>query len=298
MGKIRVKTLGDASEEKAQQEAAKTRREVKKSKRASPAEASAKEGKEHVKGVGLKGGQQVKVIEGVELKPEIEKLLNETPEELEKEQKKAKTIVPRVRSKRYKELTTIVDKKKLYPIKTAVELVKKTSTVKFDATVEVHININPAILDKDKPSLSGTINLPHGTGKKRVIAIADDTTIEKVIKGQIDFDVLVAHPSFMAKLAKVARILGPKGLMPNPKNGTISPTPEKRAKELEGGEMTWKTEPDHPVIHLSLGKVSFTEKQLEENLKTLIKSVDSGKITKLTLSSSMGPGIKVDVASL
>lgn len=296
MGKIRVRTLGDESQEKAQKEEAKIRRETKKLKKDGAAEV--KEGKAHIKGVGLKGGQQVKVIEGVTLTPEVEKLLSETPEEIEKEQKKAKVIVPRVRSKRYKDTLSLVDKKRSYPLKDALELIKKTSTVKFDATVEVHININPEILDKDKPSLSGTINLPHGTGKKRVIKIADEALIEKVAKGQIDFDVLVAHPTLMSKLAKVARILGPKGLMPNPKNGTISPTPEKRAKELEDGEMTWKTEPDHPVIHQILGKVSFKETQLGENLKTLVKSIGSGKIVKLILSSSMGPGIKVDVASL
>lgn len=296
MGKIRVRTVGDEQTEKAQQQEAKVRRETKKFKKEVASEI--KESKTHVKGVGLKGGQQVKVIEGVELTPEVEKLLNETPEELEKEQKKSKKVVTRIRSRRYKKITAFVDKKKLYGLKEAVVLLKKTSTVKFDATVETHININSAILDPDKPSLNGTVNLPHGTGKKHVIKIADEALIEKVSKGQIDFDIVVAHPSMMPKLAKVARILGPKGLMPNPKNGTLSPDPEKRAKELEGGEITWKTEPDHPVIHQIIGKVSFADNQLEENLKALVKSISASKIVKLTLSSSMGPGIKVDVTSI
>jgi large subunit ribosomal protein L1 len=162
----------------------------------------------------------------------------------------------------------------------------------------MHVNINPAILTKEKKSLSGSVNLPHGTGKKRIIVIADEALIEQVQKGKIEFDVLVAHPSMMAKLARVARILGPKGLMPNPKNGTVTPTPEKRVTELAGGEINWKTEPDQPVIHQAVGKVSYTPDQLEENIRALVKVIGTGKIAKLTLSSSMGPGIKVATNSL
>lgn len=287
MGKIRVRVLGDEASEKVQQEEAKKRRETKK----------ALKDKEHVKGVGLKGGQQIKMVEGVELKPDVEAMLNgETGEE--KSEKKARKIKVRVRSKRYLDLSSQVDRKKHYPLKQAVELVKKTSTVKFDATVEAHVNLAAFVFTKEKTSLSGTVVLPHGTGKKRRIKIADDSVIENVQKGTIDFDVLVAHPSMMPKLAKVARILGPKGLMPNPKIGTVTPDPEKRAKELEGGEVNWKTEPDHPVVHQIIGKVSFTQKQLEENLKKLLSSIGSGKVAKITLSSSMGPGIKVDSTNL
>lgn len=286
MGKIRVATLGDESQEKKHQEEARKRREAKK---------LVKE-KEHVKGVGLKGGQQIKMVEGVELKPEVEELLK--GEVKPQEVKKTKKIKHKTRSKRYQAIANLVDKKKIYPYKEAIDLMKKTSTTKFDATVETHININPEILTKEKPTLSGSVNLPHGTGKKRIIKIADDETVTQIAAGKIDFDVLVAHPSMMSKLAKVARILGPKGLMPNPKNGTVTPNPEKRAKELEGGEITWKNEPDHPVIHQAIGKASFTEAQISENLKTLVKSIGPGKIVKLTLSSSMGPGIKVDTASI
>lgn len=290
MGKIRVRTLGDESFEDQQKKEAKARKEAK----------DLKKGKTHIKGVGLKGGQQVSVVEGVELKPEIEALLNPTLGQTEdaEPKKAAKKKKARVRSSRYQAASEMVDRSKLYPLKEALALLKKTATTKFDATVEVHININGAILDKDKPSLSGTINLPHGTGKKRRIAIADEELLKKVAEGKIEFDVLVAHPSMMAALAKVARILGPKGLMPNPKNGTVNADPEKRAKELAGGEVTWKTEPDHPVIHLSLGKVSYDEAKISENLKTLVKSIGTSKMTKLTLSSSMGPGIKVDFANI
>ncbi len=109
-------------------------------------------------------------------------------------------------------------------------------------------------------------------------------------KGKIDFDALVAHPQVMAK---VARFLGPKGLMPNPKNGTISPTPEKVAEKLTGGEIAWKTEADFPIIHQVIGKLSFKDKQLEENFQAFTKSVGETKIKNITLKSTMSPGIKV-----
>src|SRR3989344_2271408 len=283
MGKIRVKTLGDEAQEQEQADQAKQRRQGKKAK------------KEHVKGVGLKGGQQITAMEGVELKTDVE-----TTAEIdgEKEVKKARKVKARVRSKRYLEAVALIDKTKLYPLAEALELLKKTARVKFDPAFEVHVNLNSATLPKDKKSLAGTVVLPHGTGKKRVIAIADEALIERVQSGLIDFDVLVAHPSLMPKLAKVARVLGPKGLMPNPKNGTVTSDPEKRVKELSGGELAWKTEPDQPVIHQSVGKVSFSTSQLSENISSLVKSINLAKILKLTLSSSMGPGIKVDLKLL
>lgn len=286
MGKIRVKILGDEITEKAQADKAKARREGKRAL------------KTHVKGVGLKGGQQLKVMEGTELKPEVEALIHADAAQTPQTKKAVRQIKARVHSRRYRELREIVDKTKSYNTKDAIKLIIKTSNIKFDGTVETHININPATLPKDKPSLQGTVNLPHGTGKKRIIAIADDSVLKQIETGKINFDVLVAHPSQMPKLAKFAKLLGPRGLMPNPKNGTVTQDPEKRAQELEGGELTWKTEPDHPVIHQALGKVSFGQDKIEANLKAFVTSVSTGKIAKLTLSSTMGPGIKVDLNSI
>lgn len=289
MGKIRVKTLGDETHEKEQSERAEKRREAK----------ALKKGKAHIKGVGLKGGQQIKVMEGVELKPEVEALLKgETPAPAEEKKAPSKKRRVKVRSKRYQGLTGQVDKTKSYDVKEAIKLLKKTSTTKFDGTVESHLNLNPALFSKDKSNLSGSVVLPHGTGKKRRVAIATEELIDMVANDKIDFDVLVAHPSLMPKLAKVAKILGPKGLMPNPKNKTVTADPEKRAQELEGGEVNWKTEPSQPIIHQPIGKVSFTDAQIEENLIALIKSVGTGKIAKLTVNATMGPGIRVDVNTI
>ncbi len=292
MGKIRVRTLGDESQEKEQKKEAKDRRQAK----------DLKKGKTHVKGVGLKGGQQIKMMEGVELKPEIEAMLHEDSTTLdsssEEKKVKKKKAVKKVRSKSYKDAFSLIDKQKSYQIDEALALLPKTSYTKFDGTVEVHLNLNPELFTKDKQSLSGTVNLPHGTGKRKRVVIADDSVLKAIEAGKLEFDILVAHPSFMPRLAKFARVLGPKGLMPNPKNDTVSDKPEKRAEELKGGETTWKTEPKNPLIHLSIGKVSFGAEKLKANLTALINSIGTSKISKLTLSSTMGPGIRVDVNSI
>lgn len=290
MGKIRVRTLGDEDFEKKQAEEAKARREGKK----------AQKEKTHVKGVGLKGGQQIKVMEGVDLTPEAQAALSEVEGEVSQKtpNKKARKIKIRTHSKRYQAARVLIDTKISYPLSKAIELLKKTATTHFDASVETHININPAILTKDKKTLSGSIKLPYGTGKKRIIAIADEEILKKIESGKIDFDILIAHPSMMPKLAKFARVLGPKGLMPNPKNGTVSPDPQKRVGELDSGEINWKTEPDQPVVHQIVGKVSYESEKLQQNITELIKAIGTNKIAKLTISSSMGPGIKVDLPSI
>ena len=286
MGKIRVATLGDASE-KEQKRRAEARRQTKKSK------------KEKVEGVGMKGGQRVAVIEGTEIKPEFKRLVEEVEKGEEKVSAKGgpasgrKSQKKRERSKRYKEVAGMVDKIKLYPLADAVALVKKTSLTKFDGTVELHINLNPMSLGSTKGDYRGSVSLPHGTGKEVKVAIADDALIAKIEAGTIDFDILVAHPSMMSKLAKLAKILGPKGLMPNPKNGTVSPDPQKRAKELAHGQVNFKAEPGNPIVHLPVGKVSFEDKKLIENIEAILSAIGRGKILRATLASTMGPGVKV-----
>lgn len=287
MGKIRVATLGEGSEEKEQKRRAEARRETKKAK------------KQKVEGVGLKGGERVAVVEGTEIKPEFKKLVEEVesggiPSPKSNQGLALKSKAPKIHSKRYQEVSKLVDKTKLYSLSDAISLIKKTSTTKFDGTVELHINLNRASLG-DKPEYRGSVSLPHGTGKQVRVAIADDKILEEVAAGKINFDILVATPSMMPKLAKVARILGPKGLMPNPKNGTVTENPEKRVKELSQGQVNFKTEPEQPIIHLSVGKVSFPEEHLIDNVKAVLSTISGNKIVKATLSSSMGPGIKLSL---
>jgi len=284
MGKIRAVTLGDESQEKEQKRRAEARRQTKGSK------------KQKVEGVGMKGGERTAVVEGTDIKPEYKHLIEEVEGKAEgKPVKKKKEVKVHVRSKRYVEIVKLVDRAKLYPLAEAVKLVKKTSLSRFDGTVELHINLNIASLsDKgDKKDFRGSVALPHGTGKQVKVVVADDAVIADITAGKFNFDILVAHPSMMPKLAKVARILGPKGLMPNPKTGTVTEDVEKRVKELSSGQVNFKTEPENPIIHMPVGKVSFEDKQLAENITAIIASVGRGKISKITIAATMGPGVKV-----
>ncbi len=286
MGKIRQVTLGDETEEKEAKRRAQARRQTKASKKAK------------VEGVGLKGGERTVAMEGTDLKPEYKKLI----EEVESGQpasakasagKGKKKMKVKVRSKRYQEVAGMIDRATLYPLTDAISLVKKTSLTKFDGTVELHVNLNPLTLG-EKTDYRTSVSLPHGTGKEVRVVIADDTILAEVEAGKINFDILVAHPSMMAKLAKVARILGPKGLMPNPKTGTVGPDPERLALNLSKGQVNIKTEPGNPIIHMPIGKVSFSDKDIADNVKAVLSALE-GKVSKVSLSATMGPGVKVQL---
>jgi len=191
------------------------------------------------------------------------------------------------RSKRYLEARAKL-KFETYSLKDAVTLLKEISKVKFDPSVELHLNLT---VDK----VSGEIQLPHGTGKTVKVEIASEKTLVKLNENKIDFDVLIAVPAMMPKLAKFAKILGPKGLMPNPKNGTISADPEAAAKKFSGGLIHYKSEPKTPLMHLVIGKLSFKDEQIVENLKTIIASVKPSNISAAYLCSSMSPSLKLSI---
>lgn len=223
-------------------------------------------------------------------------------------------------SKRMKEAGGKIDKNKTYSLAEAVDLVKETSTVKFDASVEIHINLG---IDTKKGDqiVRSVVALPHGTGKTvRVAAfVADDQVetakaagadhagsdalIEEIKKTEkCDFDVAVATPDMMKKLAGIARILGQKGLMPNPKTGTISPDVTKLIKELKQGKVSFKNDAGG-TIHVACGKISFPKEQLVANIEAIIDSIKKAKpetlkgnyITGVFISSSMGPSVRVAV---
>jgi len=284
MGKVRKVAMGDVELEKKQHKRAEVRREAKKLKKAK------------VEGVGLHGGERTAVVEGTELKAEVREILEKVEGgEAEKrlpEKKRKKPSGQKPRSKKYQAVRALVDKTKNYPLDEALPLVKKTSYTKFDGTVELHINLRPEVLG-EKKDVRGTVRLPHGTGKQVRVVVADDAVLSEIEAGKINFDILVAQPAMMPKLAKVARILGPKGLMPNPKTGTVTEDVEKKAKELSTGLTNYKTEPEQPIIHMSVGKISFEDKQLVENILAVIDAIGRGKIGKVSISATMGPGIWV-----
>ncbi len=192
------------------------------------------------------------------------------------------------KSKRYTASLAEVDRGTVYPLDKAIVILKKFQPTKFDESIELHINTK-------EEKVSGSVALPHGSGKTLRIKVADDKLREEIEKGKIDFDVLVAKPEMMPKLAKVARVLGPKGLMPNPKAGTVSADPEKTVEKLSKGGMNFRTEPKAPIMHLVIGKKSFEEKEISDNVKAVIAAIGPAKIKSATLTSSMNPGIHLDV---
>ncbi|KGA11330.1 MAG: 50S ribosomal protein L1P [actinobacterium acAMD-2] len=222
------------------------------------------------------------------------------------------------RGKNYENAAKLVTEGEIYTPLQAVRLAKQTSTVKFDASVQVsmRLGVDPRKADQ---MVRGTVNLPHGTGKTaRVLVFAtgelaeqarqagadfvgDDDMIEKVNGGWTDFDAAVATPEMMGKVGRVARVLGPRGLMPNPKTGTVTQDIAKAVADIKGGKIEFRVD-RNSNLNFIIGKVSFDEKSLAENYAAALEEVLRSKpssskgryISKIVLSTSMGPGIAVD----
>lgn len=225
-------------------------------------------------------------------------------------------------AKKRKEADKKVDRNRLYSLPEAMALVKDVNTTKFDASVDLHIRlgVDPRKADQN---LRGTVSLPHGTGKtKRVLVMATadkeaeaiaagadyfglEEYIKKIQDGWMDIDVVIATPNVMAQLGKVARILGPRGLMPNPKTGTVTANIADAVSEVKKGKIAFRVDKTG-IVHASIGRISFDPAKLEENanelLTTLVKmkpSTAKGTYMKsLTIASTMSPGIKVDTKSI
>jgi large subunit ribosomal protein L1 len=223
-------------------------------------------------------------------------------------------------SKRYKKALELVDGQKLYPLKSAVEILAKFPRVKFNETVDLafHLGVDPKQSDQ---MVRGTVPLPHGSGKTvKVLVFAKegpaaeaarsagaefvgfDEMIKKCTEGWTDFDVAVATPEAMGEVRKLGKVLGPRGLMPNPKTGTVTEDTAKAVKELKAGRVEYKVDKGANV-HVPVGKVSFTPEQIEENARSVIEAVVKARpssvkgvfVQSCTLSSTMSPPIKIDV---
>ena len=226
------------------------------------------------------------------------------------------------KSKRYTEAAALIENGKLYSAEEAIELVKKTSNVKFDASVDVAFNLGLDVRQADQ-QLRGAVVLPHGTGKtKKVLVVAEGEKaqeakdagadivagkeiLEDIKKGWLDFEVMIATPNMMAELGKLGRILGPKGLMPNPKTGTVTMDVAKAVQETKAGKVTYRTDKEGNV-HLPIGRVSFDDAKLVENFNTIYDlivrlkptSAKGTYIKSIYLSSTMSKGIKIDPKSV
>ncbi|MDM8532049.1 50S ribosomal protein L1 [Anaerolineales bacterium HSG25] len=224
------------------------------------------------------------------------------------------------RGKRYRDANKLVDRAKLYSPEEAIDLIKKTSTVKFDATVEAHLRmgVDPRKADQQVRS---TVQLPHGTGKQvRVLVFAQgegqkiaqdagadyaggDELVKQIQDGWFDFDIAVATPPMMSKVGRLGRLLGPRGLMPSPKAGTVVPDQdlERVISELKAGRVEFRLDRT-ANIHVPFGKASFSHEQLLDNYTTIVDAIQQAKpsgakgtyIRRITINATMGPGIKVD----
>ena len=245
-------------------------------------------------------------------------------EEADAEPKKPKRQMPNPlhqHGKKYRQAAEMVEKGKAYGLDEALDLAVKTATTKFDSSVELHINLGVDPRQADQ-MVRASVVLPHGTGKTvRVAVFADGADADKakaagaelvgtnellaqIEKGKTDFDMLVATPAGMAKLGKVAKILGPRGLMPNPKSGTVTPDVAKAVTDAKAGKVEFRID-KQAIIHQAIGKVSFKPEQLRENAQALLSAILKAKpsaakgtyVKAMATTTSMGPGIKIDTAA-
>lgn len=224
------------------------------------------------------------------------------------------------RSKKYKEVQKLVEEDKVYTVAEAVELLPKLSTAKFEGSAELHVKlgVDPKHADQN---IRGTVILPHGTGKTKTVAVfapadlhkaakdagadivGEETLLEQLDKEVVNFDVLISTPQLMAKLSKYARLLGPKGLMPNPKTGTVAADVAKAVSEAKAGKVEYRVD-KQGIIHLGVGKLSFKAPELVENIDIVLKAIREAKpasvkgeyIQNITLVPTMGPGLKIEKA--
>ena len=222
--------------------------------------------------------------------------------------------------KRYKNAAELIDREKLYEVDEAVKLIKGNATAKFDETIDISINlgIDPRHADQ---MVRGMISLPHGTGKSvRVAVFAKDAKadearaagadlvgaedlMEIINKGEIDFDRCIATPDMMAIVGRLGKVLGPRGLMPNPKLGTVTPDVKKAVEDAKGGQIEFRAEKTG-IVHAGIGKASFSEEALAENVQTFVDAIAKAKPTgvkgtymkRVSVSSTMGPGLKLSIA--
>lgn len=302
--------------------------------------------KESAEATGIVADEEA-VVEAADEKPTAkagkrsEKAQKEVAEKLEKEArkeagdttpqsdeaeaavKKGKAPIVRPRSERrgkgYKKAAELVEKGKVYSLTEALDLATKTSPVKFDASVEIHVRlgVDPRLADQN---IRATVGLPNGSGKTVRVAVfapegdhaaatkagadivGDEEFLKQLDKEELNFDILVSTPQFMPRLGKYARLLGPRGLMPNPKSGTVAADVAKAVSEAKAGRVEYRVD-KQAIVHVAIGKVSFGADKLEQNAKAFIDSLKAQKPASLkgnyvkstTVTTTMGPGIKVDI---
>jgi len=273
---------------------------------------------------GKRSGKSIKEVEAKIEKEERKEKGDTTPQSDEAEAKVKKGAKPIVRSllerrgKNYRNVAKLVDKNTVYSLTDALEIAVKTNPSKFDASVEIHVKLGVDPRQANQ-NIRAIVNLPNGTGKIIRIAvfapesdhaaakkagadiIGDENLLKQLDREELNFDILITTPQYMPKLGKYARLLGPRGLMPNPKSGSVATNIPKAISEAKTGKVEYRVD-KQAIIHLSIGKVSFGAKKLEENTRTFFDSLKSQKPTGIkgvfvkttSISTTQGPGIKVE----
>lgn len=269
---------------------------------------TAKAGKRSAKGIAEAAEKQAKE----ERKAHADEAKAEEAEKPKKVVKPARSRLER-RGKNFRKAAEQIEKNKTYKLVEALELATKTSPVKFDATVELHINLGVDPRQADQ-NIRDNLMLPAGTGKKVRVAVFDDAKVEgadvsgietltkEIEKGVLNFDVLVTTPAHMPKLGKYARVLGPRGLMPNPKSGTVTNDVAKAVAEAKAGRVEYRVD-STGIVHVGIGKVSFGAKKLEDNARAVLASIKGNKpasvksnyVHAIHIATTMGPSITVEV---
>jgi large subunit ribosomal protein L1 len=261
------------------------------------------------------GKRSAKAVKEADEKQAKEERKEQTAEDAEKPKQHANPTRSRLdrQGKKFRESAKQVEADKAYNLAEALELATKTNPTKFDATVELHINLNVDPRHADQ-NIRDNLVLPAGTGKNVRVAVFTDEKVEgadlsgieeitkQLDKGTIGFDILVATPANMAKLGKYARVLGPRGLMPNPKSGTVTADVAKAVKEAKAGRVEYRVD-STGIVHMGIGKVSFGTEKLNENARAVLTSVKNNKpasvkgvyIKAIHMATTMGPSISVDV---
>lgn len=215
-----------------------------------------------------------------------------------KKKAKAEAAKPKkTRSAKYAAAHAKVEKGKLYPVAEALELVKELSYAKFDAGIELHIRLSQKKSKGSTESTKGLFHLPHGTGKDKNIVVLTEEIIDEIAKTKkITFDVALATPDLMPKVAKIAKILGPKGKMPDPKSGTVTADPAKTIAEINSGRVEYRIDSTNN-IHQLVGKVSWDSTKLAENITAVVSSIQKNRIVSACLVSTMSPSVALDLAA-
>lgn len=267
---------------------------------------------------GKRSAKAIKEAEAKEVKAERKQSSTDNAEEPKAPVKPARTRLERA-GKKYREAAKLIEVDKVYELADALELATKTSPVKFDATVELHVRlaVDPKQADQN---VRGTVTLPEGSGKEVRVAVfaeadeakaakaagadiaGSDEFLAQLDKNELNFDILVTSPNLMPRLGKYAKVLGPKGLMPNPKSGTITTDIAKAVKSAKAGKVEYRVD-SAGIIHLGVGKVSFGTERLDRNANAVVSSIKAAKpasvkstyITSAFITTSMGPSIKVNL---